>query len=61
MRWNSVSLVTVEFHEADGDTRLVLTEEGGSLDGLKSDEQPTEGARAEPVDNLGAYLESAHG
>jgi hypothetical protein len=47
--WNAVSLVTVEFHEADGDTRLELTEEGGSLDGLESNEQPTEGVEGGAV------------
>ncbi len=52
----SVSLLTVEFHEIAGGTRLVLTEQGAFLDGLDSNEQRAEGAR-DSLSKLEQYLE----
>jgi uncharacterized protein YndB with AHSA1/START domain len=57
---NSVSLMTVEFHEVGTRTRLVLTEQGAFLDGLDSNDQRQEGA-TDSLDKLGQYLQSVHG
>jgi uncharacterized protein YndB with AHSA1/START domain len=54
-RRNSVSLMTVEFDDVPGGTRLVLTEQGAFLDGLDSNAQREEGA-TDSLDKLAEYL-----
>ena len=56
-RRTSVSLMTVEFTETTGGTRVVLTEQGAFLDGLDSNAQREEGA-LDSLDKLGRYLEA---
>ena len=53
----SVSLMTVEFVDVPGGTRVVLTEQGAFLDGLDSNAQREEGALDSLV-KLGRYLET---
>ncbi len=51
----SVTVVTVEFHETDGATQLVLTEQGVFLDGHDTAAQREEGTRS-LLDALAATL-----
>lgn len=52
----SVSLSTVEFHPAEGGTRLVFTEQGAYLDGYDDAGQREEGTRG-LLDNLAREVE----
>jgi uncharacterized protein YndB with AHSA1/START domain len=54
----SVSLMTVEFLDVGGGTKVLLTEQGAFLDGLDTNEDRIEGA-SDMLDQLGRYL-SAH-
>ncbi len=54
----SVSVATVEFHDLEGKTRLVLTEQGVFLDGHDTVAQREEGTRS-LLDSLGASLSGA--
>ena len=54
-RRTSVSLMTVEFADAAGGTKLVLTEQGAFLDGLDSNDQRQEGA-LDSLNKLEMYL-----
>ena len=56
-RRTSVSLMTVEFVDVPGGTRVVLTEQGAFLDRLDSNAQREEGALDSLV-KLGQYLET---
>jgi uncharacterized protein YndB with AHSA1/START domain len=51
----SVTVATVEFHESDGTTQLVLTEQGVYLDGHETAAQREEGTRS-LLDSLAAAL-----
>ena len=52
----SVSLATVEFKAAGSGTRLILTEQGGFLDGFDKPERREEGTKG-LLDQLGTALE----
>ncbi len=54
----SVSVATVEFHDHDATTRLVLTEQGVFLDGHDTAAQREEGTRS-LLDSLAASLHGA--
>jgi uncharacterized protein YndB with AHSA1/START domain len=51
----SVSLMTVEFLDVDGGTKVVLTEQGAFLDGIDTNEERTKGA-SHMLDQLGGFL-----
>ena len=51
----SLTIATVEFHDEDGATRLVLTEQGAYLDGHETPAQRQHGT-GELLDSLGASL-----
>jgi uncharacterized protein YndB with AHSA1/START domain len=51
----SVTVATVEFHESDGTTQIVLTEQGVYLDGRETAAQREEGTRS-LLDSLAASL-----
>jgi uncharacterized protein YndB with AHSA1/START domain len=52
----SVTIATIEFHPAGDGTHLVLTEQGGYLDGLDTPAAREHGT-GELLDSLGAFLE----
>ena len=51
----SVSVATVELHDEDGGTKLIMTEQGAFLDGLDTNDARAEGTR-EFLDTLGEFL-----